>query len=142
MSKNVLQIFFDQRRVTTEDFFAILLKTFKDHEDLGGLKPYQVGGGMVYKRVQEIFKSLRLLGVLTSGRAQGKKKKHSIDILKLLGEKDLTQALAMNKSPRLVPKIKIVYQLYQEQRELYIANIETEDDEEGAVGPQPQDQRK
>ena len=137
MLKNVLQILFDQRRVTTEDFFAILLKTFKDHEDLGGLKPYQVGGSKVYKRVQEVFKSLRLLGVLTSRGLQGKKQKHSINILKMLGEKDLTLAFAMNKSPRMVPKIKIVYQLYHEQREQYLANEETEDDNEAVVGPQP-----
>ena len=90
---------------------------FKDHEDLAGQKPYQVGGGKVYKRVQEIFKSLRLLGVLTSRGLQGKNQKHSINILKMLGEKHLTLALAMNNSPRLVPKVKIVYQLYQEQRE-------------------------
>ena len=142
MLKNVLKIFFDQRRVTTEDFFIILLKMFKDHEDLDGLKPYQGGGGMVYKRVQEILKSLRLLGVLTSCGVQNKKQMHCIDVAKVLDENDLRLALIMNKSPRLVNKIRIVHQLYPEQRDLYIANEETEDDEEVDAGPQPQDRGK
>ena len=121
--------------MTTEDFFSILLKLFKDHEDLNGLKPYKVGGGKVYKRVQEIIKILRLLGILSFKGVNGKRQMHFIAVEKVMTEKDLTLALIMNKSPRLVPKIKIVHQLYQGQRDLYIANEETEDDEEAAAGP-------
>ena len=116
MLKNVLQIFFDQRRVTTEDFFSILLKLFKDHEDLNGVKPYKVGGGKVYKRVQEIIKILRLLGILSFKGVNGKRQMHFIAVEKVMTEKDLTLALAMNKSPRLVGKIRIVHRLYPKER--------------------------
>ena len=72
---------------------------------------------------------MRLLGVLTHKGVNGDNQVHIIDIEKALHQEDLRTAIAMNKSNRLLDKIKMVYQLYPKIRNDFFANDETEDEE-------------
>ena len=138
--KKLITIFFEQREVTTVDFFAVLIKQFKREEELAGQKYYEVGDGRIYKRAQEMIKILRLLGVLSHQGKNGDQQVQIINVSLALNEGDLRQALKKNRSYRMEDKIKIVYRLYLEAHAAYFGGQETEDEDPAVdVDPQPQD---
>ena len=125
--KNVVHVFFDQREITTSSFYDILIKLHKGYETTEGRKPHEGEGGRIYKRTQEIIRVLRFLGVLSHKGVNGDGQIHIIDTEKELNNRDLSAALAMNRSKRLVDKIKMVFRLYPKIRGDLLADEETDD---------------
>ena len=70
---------------------------------------------------------LRFLGVLSHKGVNGDGQIHIIDTEKELNNRDLSAALAMNRSKRLVDKIKMVFRLYPKIRGDLLADEETDD---------------
>ena len=108
----LVRVLFEQKVLQLTEIFRVLEAQFQDGEYYVPGRKLHMGRG--YRRVMEIFRCTRLLGVTDQ---EGKQGEHQLQVLNeeqgQLTERHLRLALQLNKQDRLHVKIFHVYKIYQ-----------------------------